>query len=543
MPVRLCLPVAAALLFYSSAAPALQPAPAAAPAPIHPAAWLGRWSGPAQVLGGPRPLSFTMSIDLRPSADPARLDFIITYAGDAGNQVRNYSLLAVDAARGELLIDENNSIKLRARLLDNTLLSHFLVGDSRIATTYRLLDPGTPNERIEAELITTIDDQATTTGGVDPVPVVSTWLPVGMQRATLKRVQTSAPASPASIPAATGPAWTKLNTPPFRGKQDDIHFINPRTGWYCNGQGKLYHTTDGGDTWTLQTEMPGTFFRCLAFLNDTTGFIGNIGPGYFPGVTDATPLYKTTDAGKTLTPVTINGDPVTGLCALEVVKIPFINAGVLDHRTLIVGGGRVGSPAVFIKSTDLGQTFTATDLKDHAAMVLDVHFFDENHGIIAAASDANVEQSNALILLTDDGGKTWKPVYRSAHPFELTWKISFPTRNTGFVTIQSYNPDTSASQRFIAKTTDGGKTWAELPLVDDHKVRTFGVAFADENLGWVGATPGGYETRDGGKTWIPAPLGNATNKIRIVRENPADKHFSAFAIGVDVRRLVVPPAP
>jgi photosystem II stability/assembly factor-like uncharacterized protein len=487
-----------------------------------------------------------MSIDLRPSADPARLDFIITYAGDAGNQVRNYSLLAVDPARGELLIDENNSIKLRARLLDNTLLSHFLVGDSRIATSYRLLDPGTPAERIEAELVTTIDDQATTTGGTDPAPIVSTWLPVGIQRASLTRVQPATPTTPAATSAAspdTAPAWTKLNTPAFRGKQDDIHFINPRVGWYCNGQGKLYHTTDAGDTWTLQTEMPGTFFRCLAFLNETTGFIGNIGPGYFPGVTDTTALYKTTDAGKTLTPVTINGDPVTGLCALEVVKVPFINAGVLDHKALIVGGGRVGSPAVFIKSTDLGQTFSATSLDGIAAMILDVHFFDETHGIIAAASDANVELSNALILLTDDAGKTWKPVYRSTRPFELTWKISFPTRTTGFVTIQSYNPDTAASERFIAKTTDGGKTWAELPLVNDHKVRTFGVAFANENLGWVGATPGGYETRDGGATWTPAPLGNATNKIRIIRENPADKHFSAFAIGVDVRRLVVPPAP
>jgi photosystem II stability/assembly factor-like uncharacterized protein len=353
-------------------------------------------------------------------------------------------------------------------------------------------------------------------------------------------VAQSAPSAPAPSAAQAPPqaspyAWTKLTTDPYPGKQDDIHFVSPTHGWYVNGAGKIYRTKDGGTTWEKQIEKPGTFFRCVAFLDENRGFAGNIGPDYFPNVSDTTPLYRTSDGGSTWEPVTIAGDPVKGLCALEVVRYPFINAGVLGEKTLLVGGGRVGSPSVLIMSRDEGTTWTATDMSAHCAMILDVHFFDDQHGVIAAASDASVEVSNALILTTDDGGKTWTKAYQSTRPFELTWKISFPSRQTGYVTIQSYNPDPKITQRFVAKTTDAGKTWTELPLVDDPKVRQFGVAFLNDQVGWVGATPHGFETLDGGATWTKASFGNASNKIRVIKT--PDDGAVAYAIGVHVYKL------
>ena len=56
--------------------------------------------------------------------------------------------------------------------------------------------------------------------------------------------------------------WEKLNTEPYKGKQDDIFFVNENNGWYINGFGKIYHTTDGGQNWKLQLEKKRTFFRC-----------------------------------------------------------------------------------------------------------------------------------------------------------------------------------------------------------------------------------------------------------------------------------------
>ena len=91
-------------------------------------------------------------------------------------------------------------------------------------------------------------------------------------------------------------------------------------------------------------------------------------------------------------------------------------------------------------------------------------------------------------------------------------------------------------QRFIAKTTDGGLTWHEVPLIANAKWRSFGIGFADERLGWVGGNLGGLETRDGGRTWSAVDMGKAVNKVRFVGTGRARQ---AFAIGTEIHRLVL----
>ena len=331
------------------------------------------------------------------------------------------------------------------------------------------------------------------------------------------------------------PEWTKLTTEEYPGKQDDIFFVNSSLGFYGNGAGKIFRTTDGGTTWTRVFEQKGTFVRCLAFTDERHGVAGNVGPGYFPGVTDSTPIYRTEDGGLTWSAVTtIEGTSVVGLCAFDIIQVPFINAGNLDYRPRIIGVGRVGGPTAYIWSDDLGKTWKQGKLPDIAAMAFDVKFLDDQHGFVASATHADVSQSRAQILATTDGGATWREVYSSTRPFELTWKLSFPSRDVGYCSIQSYNPDPSASKRFVAKTTDGGKTWAELDLVDDHRFREFGIAFLDENVGWVGAVPHGLGTTDGGKSWSKVNFGNAVNKIRLLR---SDEGVTGYAIGQQVYRM------
>jgi len=333
----------------------------------------------------------------------------------------------------------------------------------------------------------------------------------------------------------TEKGWKKLNTERYPGKQDDITFINEKEGWYVNGYGSIYHTQNGGETWEKQLEKKGTFFRCIAFVDSLRGFAGTVGTDYFPNVTDTIPLYGTSDGGKTWNPVSYAGPYVKGLCAMDIVKEQFINHGKTDYKVHIYAVGRVGSPANLMVSHDGGLTWTSNSMNKDCKMLFDIKMFDKNNGFACAASDEDLEKSNAVILKTSDGGKSWKKVYQSERPFECTWKASFPTKEVGYVTIQSYNPDSNAKQQRIAKTTDGGNTWNEINLIEDAGAREFGIGFIDENHGFVGTMNSGYETKDGGLTWAPVNLGKACNKIRIYKD--ANGKIYGYAIGVDVFKL------
>jgi photosystem II stability/assembly factor-like uncharacterized protein len=212
---------------------------------------------------------------------------------------------------------------------------------------------------------------------------------------------------------------------------------------------------------------------------------------------------------------------------------------VLDQRVTVRAGGRVGGPAVLLTSRDLGLSWRSQDLSALTGMILDVKFVDERTGFICGASSSNPRESNAVILKTSDGGATWRRVFVGTRAWEITWKTAWPTRRTGYVTLQSYDPDKAVSKRYVARTTDGGETWTELPVIDSHPWRAFGIAFLDERTGWIGGSTTGVQTRDGGLTWAPVEMGKAVNKIRVVRR-PAGTEV--YAIGTELSRMTLPPA-
>jgi len=334
-----------------------------------------------------------------------------------------------------------------------------------------------------------------------------------------------------SSAAAATAGWVTLPTVPYtlNNKQDAISFVSPEVGWYGNGTGRIYATRDGGLHWRQVWSRPGTYVRALEFLDERTGFMGNVGPGYFPDVTDTQPLYVTHDGGVHWTPVPApSGPKVTGVCAIDVLRE---NGKVVAIRA----GGRVGGPAALMESRDGGRTWTSRDMSRLTGMILDIRFVSRDVGFIAGATDSDEGRSHAQMLKTTDGGRTWRTVYRSQRPVENTWKLAFPTPRVGYVTVLSYDPSPASRDRFVAKTVDGGETWTELRVARDKRLIEYGVNFLDARHGWVGGYPTGYETFDGGATWRPVPaMGVSVNKLRIL---PTAGGWRLFAIGHDVRRL------
>jgi photosystem II stability/assembly factor-like uncharacterized protein len=240
-------------------------------------------------------------------------------------------------------------------------------------------------------------------------------------------------------------------------------------------------------------------------------------------VTDANPLYRSVDGGNSWTEVTasISGPVPVGICGIQ----------ALDD-SVVYAAGRVGGPPILIKSTNAGETWQGSDLSDHCQMILDVWFVSPDTGFVFAGTSLNVAASSARILRTTDGGLSWADVYTSARPSEIMWKAWFPSRKIGYASIQSYS--TSSTQRYIAKTINGGENWTELPLVNTG-IREFGIGFINDSVGWVGGENTGYQTLNGGLSWTNKNIGQYANKFSIVK-NP-DGSQTAFAIGLRIFKM------
>jgi photosystem II stability/assembly factor-like uncharacterized protein len=314
-------------------------------------------------------------------------------------------------------------------------------------------------------------------------------------------------------------SWQALpGAPTINGKQDDLYFITPELGWSVNGLGEIYRTEDGGATFTQLIEQPGTFFRAVVFIDAERGFVGNIGPDYFPGVTDPIPLYATSDGGVSWTPVTtITGPAPKGIC----------NFSKLDGQHLFASG-RVGGPSFFLSSADGGATWTSRDLTSQIGMLIDVHFKNPLEGFLIGGS--NPVQPNVLILRTTDGGVTWTEHFKSTTVGELGWKFSFPSAEVGYASVL-----TNGGASSFLKTTDGGATWQQLPLIAG-TYSSKGIGFITDQIGWIGGDPPsgqpGLRTADGGNSWQLVPeLGPLVNRFRFVGG------FTGYAIGTTVYKL------
>ncbi|MBX9736531.1 MAG: hypothetical protein K2X32_06355, partial [Phycisphaerales bacterium] len=157
-------------------AKAVGPAPLAAaplPTPKFPTDWIGDWRGPAKVSRADGPaIEFTMGLTIMPTPTPGTHTWTITYAGDAGTQVRPYTITGVARKLGAFVIDEQNSILLDATELDGGVYSTFEIQGTTINVVYRLHRGGANGDEIIVELASHDTNAARESGGKDGVPPV-----------------------------------------------------------------------------------------------------------------------------------------------------------------------------------------------------------------------------------------------------------------------------------------------------------------------------------------------------------------------------------
>jgi photosystem II stability/assembly factor-like uncharacterized protein len=174
-------------------------------------------------------------------------------------------------------------------------------------------------------------------------------------------------------------------------------------------QSRIYKTTDGGKTWSLQftNKDPKGFFDCMAFWNPDHGIaVGD--PVFDKDGQGKFELITTEDGGKTWKPI-----PSSKLPPAVAGEGAFAASGsciaVQGKKNVWFATG--GKAARVFRSTDAGKSWTVADTSivhgADSAGIFSIVFRDSTHGVIAGGDYQQPEKDGPNLAFTDDGGRTW----------------------------------------------------------------------------------------------------------------------------------------
>ncbi len=129
-------------------------------------------------------------------------------------------------------------------------------------------------------------------------------------------------------------------------------------------------------------------------------------------------------------------------------KTSFRGLSVVDDKTIWVSG----SNGTFARSTDGGKTFNYTQLKGYTKSDFrDIEAFDAKRAIMMSSG------TPAYILKTNDGGLTWKEVYKNTDSAYFLDAMDFWDEKRGMMIGDPIN-----NHFVVLQTNDGGENWYEL---------------------------------------------------------------------------------
>ncbi len=254
-------------------------------------------------------------------------------------------------------------------------------------------------------------------------------------------------------------------------------FSSDKDAWVVGELGRIYHTTDGGRTFSRSEAGTRVAFLDVACLTDgTVVLIGQKGLA-----------MRSRDQGQTWEKLE------TGT-KRDLLSVDFSTPQV---------GMAVGDFGAMIRTEDGGQSWTSVPLpadlvlpEDIAEIVqpgdvllYDIHFVTPEKGWVVGEF--------GVIFMTADGGKTWSA---QKSPVETTlFGVQFADENNGFAT---------GIEEVLLSTSNGGQTWepVRVPSREGFVLGLYDVAMQGK-IGWVIGDSGMLlRTTDGGATWERADL-------------------------------------
>ncbi len=259
-----------------------------------------------------------------------------------------------------------------------------------------------------------------------------------------------------------GRSWQARNVPEAAELDlRDIEAIDARTAFaLAAGPGpasRIFRTRDAGATWeTVYTNRdPAGFLDAIAFFDAEHGLaLGDPLEGHFT-------LLRTEDGGRTWTPADSVPPAAEGEAAFAASGTCLTVQG--DRHAWFVTGG--GQQARVYRSDDRGRTWTAHETPvttgSASSGLFSVVFRDAEHGV-ALGGDYREPARPGPVILTDDGGRSWKRAEGAGLSGYRSGVALVPI--TGGTTLVAVGPGGGDVSR------DGGRSWVPLDATGFHAV-------------------------------------------------------------------------
>ncbi len=261
--------------------------------------------------------------------------------------------------------------------------------------------------------------------------------------------------------------WVNIggNLPSSSGTSSlsDLYFTSANEGWLCSSiLGEIYHTTDGGSTYTTQTTQYYT--NAIYMLNSSEGYAGGLNGR----------VYRTTDGGGTWSVLSSIGSTLSSI----------------NFPPSSTTGYCCGDNGKIYSITSTGVSSMSTGIYSNLASIS----FPGSQGWTCGES----------MIIHYNG--SW--LVDQSYPTETYNAIYMANNTTGWAV---------GDNGVIIKTTDG-LNWDYQANPDTSNRTLLDVFFLDASNGWaVGNSGVILHTANGGALWTIEASGMTTNMLRSVR--------------------------
>ncbi len=296
-----------------------------------------------------------------------------------------------------------------------------------------------------------------------------------------------------------------------------MYFSDELHGWivyeqydYSTRNLKICSTSDGGTTWNTQKIIEGSayydIFGCQMFALDSM----NIWLGYTTSFDAPMTILKSVDGGVSWE-------------AIQIFKAIDFQLGEIEFENLTTGC-LVSSLGTILNTTDGGYTWERKNKTVTSALLQGVDFIDPEYGVIAG-SDDDLNDCNAVIFNTGDGGENWSIILCDSNFYFID--VDAVNRNTTLGLAKSF---TYYDKSYVYRTTDNGSNW-DLSVFDTLNLQS--IQTVGSKVWAVGSTanydPAILFSSDAGGTW------NSQTNINVAGTGLTEVCFTdeltGFAVG------------